>query len=227
MQKQLIWDIPTRLFHWILVICILAQYATAKWLDSATQWHFYIGYFTLGLLCFRIIWGVVGPTYARFSQFVKGPSAVAHYLSTLFKRDSVPVAGHNPLGGWFVIVMLSLLLIQGISGLFMTDDIFLDGPYRAAVGDDVLSLMNTLHHLAFDILLYVIALHIGAIIFYSVYKKQKLVPPMLHGKKHSTSAGITHSYLLRAIVVALISAIIVYLAIEVFAPAPDMSDMYY
>lgn len=227
MQKQLIWDIPTRLFHWLLVICILAQYATAEWLDSATQWHFYIGYFTLGLLCFRLIWGFIGPTYARFSQFVKGPKAVIQYLGTLFNRDSTPVAGHNPLGGWFVIVMLVLLIIQGVSGLFMTDDIFLDGPYRSAVSSDVLDLMNTLHHLAFDILLYVIALHIGAIIFYSVYKKQKLVPPMFHGVKESASAGITHSRILRAIVVALISAALIYLAVEVLPPVPDVSDMYY
>ena len=170
MQKTLIWDLPTRLFHWLLVVSLLAQYATAEWLDNAIQWHFYIGYFTLFLVVFRIMWGVAGTQYAKFSSFVTGPGRVINYLKTLFDRDSAPSVGHNPLGGWFVIVMLVLVAIQAISGLFMTDDIFLDGPYRQLAGDETLELMNTLHHLAFDLLLYVIALHIGAIMFQRLQK---------------------------------------------------------
>lgn len=226
MQKKLIWDIPTRLFHWLLVASILAQYATAEWMDNAVQWHFYIGYFTLGLLAFRLVWGVVGPTYARFSQFVKGPKAVIRYISTLFDKNSEPVAGHNPLGGWFVVVMLCLLIVQGVSGLFMTDDVFLDGPYRSAVDDSTLALMNTLHHLAFDILLWVIGLHIAAIGFYAVYKKQKLVPPMLHGKKATQNAPIPSSRLWLALVVVLITAATLYYVIEVAAPAPSVDDYF-
>jgi len=226
MQKQLIWDLPTRLFHWLLVASIVAQYVTAEWLDNAVQWHFYIGYFTLGLLAFRLVWGIVGPTYARFSQFVKGPRAVFGYIHTLFDKNSQPVAGHNPLGGWFVIVMLVLLMVQGVSGLFMTDDIFLDGPYRGAVGESTLEAMNTLHHLAFDILLWVIGLHIGAILFYAVYKKQKLVPPMLHGKKATADAGIPSSRLWLAVVIVLLTAAALYYAIEIAPPAPAVEDYF-
>ncbi len=109
----------------------------------------------------------------------------------------------------------------------MTDDIFLDGPYRQLAGEETLALMNTLHHLAFDVLLYVIALHIGAVIFYSVYKKQKLVPAMVHGKKESATAGITDSRILRALIVALIAAAAVYVAIEVYPPAPQADEYYY
>ena len=109
----------------------------------------------------------------------------------------------------------------------MTDDIFLDGPYRQLAGDETLELMNTLHHLAFDLLLYVIALHIGAIMFYSVYKRQKLVPAMIHGNKVSKTVGIAHSRLLRAIIVAVIAALAVYLAIEVYPPAPQVDEYYY
>lgn len=148
-------------------------------------------------------------------------------MKTLFNRRSEPAIGHNPLGGWFVIVMLVLLAIQAISGLFMTDDIFLDGPYRQLASEEILRLMNTLHHLAFDVLLYVIALHVGAIVFYSVYKKQKLVPAMVHGNKEIKTAGISNSRLLRALIVALITAVVVYVAIEVYPPAPQVDEYYY
>ena len=127
--------------------------------------------------------------------------------------------------------MLVLLAIQAVSGLFMTDDIFLDGPYRQLASEETLSLMNTLHHLAFDALLYVITLHIGAVIFYSVYKKQKLVPAMVHGSKdsinESKTAGIADSRLLRALVVAIIAAAFVYVAIEVYPPEPQVNEYYY
>ena len=226
MQNKLIWDLPTRLFHWLLVASVVAQYITAEWLDNAVQWHFYIGYFMLGLLTFRVIWGFVGPTYAKFSQFVKGPKAVIGYIGNLFNKNSVPVAGHNPLGGWFVLVMLILLFVQAISGLFMSDDIFLDGPYRHAVSESTLDIMNTLHHLAFDILIWVIALHIAAILFYAVYKKQKLVPPMVHGKKATNDKAIVSSRLWLALVVALISAAAVYYAVEIAPPTPEIEEFY-
>lgn len=144
MQKTLVWDLPTRLFHWLIVASLLAQYATVEWLDNKVQWHFYIGYFTLFLVAFRVLWGFVGTQHARFSNFVTGPKKVFSYMKTLFNRQSEPAIGHNPLGGWFVIVMLVLLAIQAISGLFMTDDIFLDGPYRQLASEEILRLMNTL-----------------------------------------------------------------------------------
>ncbi|WOI36234.1 cytochrome b/b6 domain-containing protein [Alteromonas sp. CI.11.F.A3] len=226
MRQQLIWDLPTRLFHWLLVASIAAQYVTAEWMDDATQGHFYIGYFTLGLLVFRLVWGFIGPTYARFSQFVKGPSAVIGYLRTLLDKNSVAVAGHNPLGGWFVVVMLLLLLVQAVSGLFMTDDIFLDGPYRHLVSGSTLDLMNTLHHLAFEILLWVIGLHVAAIGFYAVYKKQKLVPPMFHGKKDTNDKPIPSSRLWLALAIALVTAAALYYAIEVAPPTPEVEEYF-
>ncbi len=227
MQKVLVWDIPTRFFHWLLVASLLAQYATAEWFENAIQWHFYIGYFTLFLVVFRVLWGLVGTHYARFNSFVTGPRDVVNYIMTLFDKHSASSVGHNPLGGWFVIVMLVLVAVQAVSGLFMTDDIFLDGPYRQLADKETLALMNTLHHLAFDILLYVIALHIAAVIFYGVYKKQKLVPAMVHGKKESKTAGISDSRLVIALLVALLAAAIVYVAIDVFPPTPEVDEYYY
>ena len=236
MKKRLIWDLPTRLFHWLLVLSILAQYVTADLLDDAVQWHFYIGYFTLGLIIFRLLWGMVGPKYAKFSQFVTGPSAVFAYAKTLFDRDSLPSVGHNPLGGWFVVVMSVLVLVQAVSGLYMTDDIFLDGPLRSMAAENVLEIMNTLHHVAFDTLLYVIALHIGASVFYGIYKRQQLLPPMISGKKplpvddeqyYGETQGIQHSHLGRAIIIALIAAASVYIIVEVLPPSSTATQYYY
>lgn len=227
MEKKLIWDIPTRLFHWLLVLSLAGQYITAEWMDNAMQWHFYLGYFTLGLIIFRVIWGFVGSDYARFSQFICGPKAAFGYLTTLFKQDSVAHAGHNPLGGLVVIVMLALIAVQAVSGLFMTDDIFLDGPWHSAVEDGTLDTMAFLHNNVFNILLAVIALHIAAIGFYAIYKKQKLAPAMIHGKKQTREKGITSSRLLAAIIVALISAGIVYYVVEVAPPEAAEEEFYY
>ena len=227
MNKTLIWDLPTRLFHWLLVASIFAQYATAEWLDDAVQWHFYIGYFTIFLIVFRVLWGFVGTEHAKFSNFVKGPKAVVTYISTLFDKHSTSSVGHNPLGGWFVVVMRILVGVQGISGLFMTDDIFLDGPYRSMADESTIELMSSLHHLAFDALLYVIGLHILAIVFYAIYKKQKLVPAMVHGKKETSSPSIGHSRIRLAILVAIVAAALVYVAIEVYPPSSDVGEYYY
>lgn len=228
MKKTLVWDLPTRLFHWLLVISIIGQYATAEWLDNAVQWHFYLGYFTLFLIVFRLMWGIFGTKYAQFNSFVKGPSAVFEYLTSLFKRNTPPAAGHNALGGWFVLIMLILVGAQAVSGLFLTDDIFLDGPFRAMANEDTLAIMNTIHHWAFEILLYVIAMHILAMVFYTGYKKQKLVPAMLHGKKEGLSnEGIASSLLLRALIIAIVAAGIVYVAIEIVPPSPDIGEVYY
>lgn len=226
MKKALIWDLPTRLFHWLLVASLIGQYVTVEWMDSAVQWHFYLGYFTLGLIAFRFIWGVIGPKYARFSHFVTGPVPVVSYVKTLFSKAPASTAGHNPLGGWFVVIMLVLVAIQGISGLFMTDDVFLDGPYRQMADSDTLEVMNWLHHVAFDILVYVIALHVGAIMFYTFYKKRRLVPAMIHGKQKTSDHGISGSRVLLAIIVGLCVAGALYYAIEIYPPPPVVDDYF-
>jgi len=226
MKKALIWDLPTRLFHWLLVASLIVQYVTVEWMDSAVQWHFYLGYFTLGLIAFRFIWGIIGPKYARFSHFVTGPVPVVSYVKTLLSKAPASTAGHNPLGGWFVVIMLVLIAIQGISGLFMTDDVFLDGPYRQMADSDTLEVMNWLHHVTFDILIYVIALHVGAIIFYTFYKKRRLVPAMIHGKQKTSDHGISGSRVLLAIIVALCVAGALYYAIEIYPPPPVVDDYF-
>ncbi|NVK56086.1 MAG: cytochrome b/b6 domain-containing protein [Alteromonadaceae bacterium] len=227
MQKRLIWDIPTRLFHWLLVACILAQYLTAEVLD-AIDWHFKIGYFTLGLILFRLLWGFTGTTYARFSQFLTGPGKVLAYSKTIAHSHSPDHAGHNPLGGWMVMVLLLLVALQGISGLFIGDDIINNGPYYDAVSQATRDTMNTIHHTAFNILLAAIALHVAAVVFYTRYKKQLLVPAMLHGKKATNEPGISSSRLLLALTLVIIVIATMYYVIEIAPPAPAVdADMYY
>lgn len=227
MAKKLIWDLPTRLFHWLLVMSITAQYVTAELLENAMQWHFYMGYFTLGLVLFRLIWGILGTRHARFTQFLAGPARVVKYAKTLPVRNATSYTGHNPLGGWAVIAMLLLVAVQGVSGLFLTDDVFLDGPYRHLVGERVQDMANTVHHTGFDILLFIIALHIIAIVFYTYYKRQPLVPAMLHGMKDTSSPGISSSRLLLALILSALCALLIYYVIAILPPAPAVEDLYY
>lgn len=223
---RLIWDVPTRLFHWLLVLAIVGQWLTAEILEDAMQWHFYIGYFTLGLVAFRLCWGVIGTRYAKFSQFVTTPSTAISYARTMLDKNATPHAGHNPMGGWMVVIMLVILLAQAISGLFMTDDIFLDGPYYSAVSQELASLMSTIHHRGFTIIQGVVLLHILAVVFYVIYKRQPLISAMIHGKKTTEEPAIAHSKWLLALAVVVVVALIVYYLVAVAPPVQELDEYY-
>jgi len=228
MQKLYIWDFPTRLFHWLLVIAISSQYITAELLDDAIQWHFYGGYFILGLLIFRLLWGFWGAYYAKFSQFIVSPQRALRYSTTFTKSNYQPSLGHNPLGAYSIIFILSILLTQSISGLFITDDIFHNGPYYNAVGDNTQDVMNWLHNQGFKAVWAFLALHIGAMFVYKFAKNQNLVVSMFTGyKQHKDkiSATPTHNHWLKFVLFACLSALIVYLIVVTFAPQVD--DFYY
>ena len=227
MERRLVWDLPTRLFHWLLVASLIAQYVTASWLENAMQWHFYCGYFTLGLLVFRIFWGLFGPEYARFSHFIASPVSVFNYSRTLFSRHSMAYTGHNPLGGYVVVLMLSMVITQAVSGLFMTDDIFMEGPWYAGASQATRAVMNTLHRAGFDWLVAIIVLHIAAVIFYTVFKKQPLTSAMLHGKKRTEKPAIPSSKLWLAALLIILSAFIVYYIVVIAPPAPVAEEVYY
>ena len=224
-HKTLIWDISTRLFHWLLVTLIIFQWLTGDILEDWINWHVTGGYVLLGLILFRIVWGFAGPIYARFSQFIYGPAKTLNYAKTLGDKDSPHYAGHNPMGGLMVVFMLILLLLQAISGLFITDDIFTSGPYHSAVSDFWQNLFTTIHHQSFELLKIIIVLHLAAIIFYRVYKGQHLVTAMWHGKKEIKAEPIKEHMWLRAIIVALLVAGLVYLVVEVLPPEAE-DDFY-
>lgn len=172
-----VWDLPTRLFHWLLVASMGAAWWTAD--TSHLQWHRWSGYAILGLILFRLYWGLVGSETARFGHFLKGPATVARYLGG--KAAAGP--GHNPLGGWSVAAMLALVgAIVGL-GLFAVDvDGFEGGPLSSKVSFDLGREIAGWHELAFNVALGLIALHLAAIVFYLLVRKQNLTGAMITGR---------------------------------------------
>ena len=174
-----IWDIPTRIFHWSLVICVIAAFVTGTIGGSnLIVWHGYFGMAIIGLLAFRITWGFVGSTYSRFTQFVPGPGRILAYL-----RGQWHGHGHNPLGAFSVLALLAILIFQGVTGLFSTDDIAFNGPLYRMVSDETSSWLTSLHRKDMWVIGAFVTLHIAAIIFYTVFKEEDLIEPMITGKK--------------------------------------------
>ncbi|OUD12215.1 cytochrome b/b6 domain-containing protein [Thioflexithrix psekupsensis] len=189
-----VWDLPTRLFHWSLVLLIIFQWATAS--ESVyynMTWHSYGGYAILCLLAFRLLWGFFGNQYARFWQFTYSPITSLHYLLGLFKSEQKVYLGHNPLGAYSVFALLLLILIQAVTGLFADDDIFTTGPFAHWVSGDTRQGMTSIHYWNFNVLLAFIALHLSAILFYLLVKRDNLVRPMITGKKWVTPETTPHS----------------------------------
>lgn len=173
-----IWDLPTRLFHWALVVCVIGAFVTVKLGGLYMDWHVRFGIATVGLIAFRLAWGLIGPRYARFSQFVRGPSAIAGYL-----RGTVRSAGHNPLGALSALVMLLAIGFQAISGLFVSDDIMIQGPLYGRISEDTSATLTGLHKANEWVLITLVALHLLAVIWYSAIKRQRLVQAMITGDK--------------------------------------------
>jgi len=170
-----IWDLPTRLFHVALALCVTGAIVSVKlgglWMD----WHVRLGIASLALVTFRIIWGLIGPRYARFAQFYTSPLNTWAYFKAPTKS-----AGHNPLGAWSVFGMLAIIGWQGVSGLFANDDILTQGPFAALVSSAWSDRLTGLHQFNELFLYAAIGLHLAAIAFYT-YKGQRLLMPMLHG----------------------------------------------
>lgn len=229
-QKSVrVWDLPTRLFHWLLVLSLAGSWWSAEAGIEWMEWHFRFGYFAAGLIIFRLIWGLVGTRHARFSGFLFGPDKILAHLRTLGKRQSVPTTGHNPLGGLVVLLMLIIIGAQVSTGLFASDDIFTDGPFHPLVSDDLAGSLTSWHHRLFTAIQIIAGVHIAAILFYWVWKRQQLIWPMITGRKPWHLLGEDKkdigSKLLLGVVVALVAAGIVYGAISM-APEPAMDEFY-
>lgn len=175
-DKVYVWDLPVRLFHWLLVASVIGAFITAKIGGNAMIWHGRLGLAILGLLTFRIVWGFVGSTYVRFLHFVRGPRAILAYL-----RGQWQGQGHNPLGALSVLGLLGILLAQAITGLFANDDIAFYGYLASLVETERSSEITGIHHLLEKVLMLLVALHIGAIAFYAHVRKHNLVKPMISG----------------------------------------------
>lgn len=176
-----IWDPTIRLFHWLLVGFLAFSWWTAE--DHEMERHRFSGYAILTLLLFRIYWGFAGPRTARFSGFVRGPSAVMAYVRDLGSRNAQAAPGHNPLGGWSVVAMLLAIGVMVAAGLFASDTDGLEsGPLATYITFAQSETASTVHGSVFNIILGLVALHVLAIAFYLLWKRQNLVRPMLTGR---------------------------------------------
>jgi cytochrome b len=177
-ERVRVWDLPTRLVHWALAVLVVVA-----WLTGGEQMniHRYAGYGILGLVVFRLYWGVAGGSTARFSQFVKGPGAVLAYVRGW--RGAPASFGHNPLGALSVLLLVLLLISQLGLGLFAVDvDGLESGPLARFVDFETGRKAADLHELNFRLLQAAVALHLAAIAVYAVFKRRNLVTPMVTGQ---------------------------------------------
>ena len=184
MKHITVWDLPLRIFHWALVILVIAATVSAKLGGNALEWHVRFGLAILVLLVFRLIWGFVGGTHAKFSSFIRSPKTVIAYLKG---RTAKPL-GHNPIGALSVIAILVILITQSVTGLFSNDDIMTEGPLYALISKDTSDWLTHIHTLNQYMIYGLVALHIGRL-----FKNEDLVRPMITGRKQ-VSASIADFY---------------------------------
>lgn len=180
-----VWDLPTRAFHWLLVILMAVSWFSAE--ERRMDIHLISGLTVLGLVVFRLLWGLFGSSTARFASFVRGPGAVLAYLRG---HGAEKRAGHNPLGALSVVALLGLLAVQVGSGLFASDTDGLDyGPLNFLVSYDMADILTDIHETSFDLLLALVALHVAAVLFYLFVRRRNLLRPMVTGRDPGVIAG--------------------------------------
>ena len=213
MKSTKLWPLPIRLFHWSLVVTLTVSFVTGfsgnfEWID----YHAYAGYTALCLILFRIVFGFIAPGTGRFTNFVRGPAAIISYV-----KGNTNVWGHNPLGALSVLALLFLVGVQATTGLFTNDDIFFEGPLAHLVGYETSLKITTVHHINKTILLVFIALHFLAILYYELLKKDRLVLPMITGRKHTEEDRQDEpaSLVLASVIVVVAAGVTWYLVNEI------------
>jgi cytochrome b len=220
MKKVRVWDLPVRLFHWVLATLVIAAIVTENIGGNAMIWHFRIGYAVLTLLAFRLLWGFVGSRYARFSSFLYSPSALTTYLR---EPSAFRLPGHSPLGALSVFALLLVLLGQVTSGLFTTDDIAYDGPMGKFASSEWVERLTWYHTEVSAYLVYFfVGLHVVAIAFYAL-QGRNLVTPMVTGDATVSgevpSANDSWGKRLLALVLLAVCAAAVYYLVTLQSPS--------
>ena len=189
-DKILVWDVPVRLFHWVLVGLMATSYFSGRAGGDWMQLHFWSGYGILTLLLFRLVWGFVGSTTARFSSFLKGPRAAFTHVAHFFREGGPRDIGHNPLGGAMVLVPIFAVLAQVVTGLFTadTDTGMVNGPLALKVADKWVERATDFHAWWINVLLILVAVHVAAVVLYLVLKRHNLIGPMITGRKRIDQA---------------------------------------
>ncbi len=214
--RMLVWDFPTRIFHWLLAGAVIGAIVSGLQGGAMMDWHSRFGLTIAGLLAFRIVWGILGSTYARFAQFFPSPGKVVAYIRGEWRGH-----GHNPIGALSVFGLIGLLAVQVATGLFSNDDIAFSGPLSGLVTKSVSNRLVGIHELLVNALYFLVALHVGAILFYTRVKKENLVKHMITGWKDGAQGESARGGGWLALAVALVvAAAAVYGASGAWLPAP-------
>ncbi|MDG1752209.1 MAG: cytochrome b/b6 domain-containing protein [Thalassotalea sp.] len=226
-KQQLVWDLPVRIFHWCFVCVLVALWYTSDQDNDLIEIHMKLGYTALSLVLFRVLWGIWGTRYAQFKNFIPSISELKAYIHDFRLGKAKAYIGHNPLGSLMVVFILFAVLLQATSGLFISDDIFSAGPYNGTLSESFEKLLKTTHSNGFNIILTLSGLHIFAVLYYLIIKKQNLIKPMFNGKKLNIGKndGIAHSRLLIAFIIAVVVVGFVYWLVVINAPV--IEEYYY
>lgn len=179
-----IWDLPTRLFHWAVAALAIAAWVSGQVGGQAwLEWHFRFGYCVFALLLFRLLWGFAGDKYSRFSSFAPSGSAALEYF-----RAPRPYGGHTPLGALSVYALLIVAAMQVLTGLLSSDGDFTEGPWTALVSEATVKLMSAIHRFNRWILLALVTMHLVAVAWYAIKRKEGLVHAMVTGDRRGINA---------------------------------------
>lgn len=210
-----LWDIPTRTFHWLIVCLVPLSWWSAE--EGYYDVHQWSGYAVLVLVASRVAWGFLGSRHSRFQDFLVGPAGVLAYL----RGRGTDRVGHNPLGGWSVIVLLVLLLAQAISGLFNSDDVLYSGPLYYWAGNDLRTVMGVTHEVAFNALLALVGLHIAAVCYHQWRLQEKLLQAMVRGSAAGREGREAPVAWWRAAAIAIVIGLVLWWLLEQ-APRPTL-----
>lgn len=224
--QTLVWDLPLRLFHWLLAVTLVGSWATQELGTAWMDWHVRLGYTALALVLFRLLWGFVGSRHARFASFLTDPATALSYARAFVAGRPPATPGHSALAGWAIVAMLLSVGLQAVSGLFQTDDFLIQGPWYHAAPEWLRDLMHEIHEVNINFLYALVSIHLTVIATYRWRLGSDIVRGMVIGRRDvPASDGIGSNRLLTALVAAAIAAGIVW-AVVALAPQPDLADLF-
>ena len=213
-ERLLVWDVPVRLFHFLLIFLIGFSYWTGTQGGIYLEYHFLSGYCILTLVLFRIFWGFFGSSTALFRSFVKTPRIAFMFLRQLRRGTAPSYTTHNPAGGYMVVTLLVVILFQTVTGLFSDDQIFNAGPLRNFVPAETAGLLTDWHQINFDILLFLIVIHVLAVFWHEWFLGERLVLSMITGRKDKTKGSEQLCFApYSRLLIALILSIVIFWAL--------------
>ena len=209
-SKAELWDAPVRIFHWMLALCILFSWITADagWMTV----HLVLGVTALILISFRIVWGIIGSSTARFRSFLTRPGRAVRYLSKSLGDDHQYHGGHNPAGGYMVIAMLAVLFLQAASGLISNNDLGFAGPLADVISKNASDEATILHAAIFNVLVMFVWLHMVAVFYYVLVKQDDLLSPMIKGAKSTSQLPENYKFTRAPYIHATVTLLVVAVA---------------